>query len=518
MDFNKIGEYLEKIPQFEEFKENEKIKKMIEKYSEGDVYDKFNEIYDRKHRDIVTASSDGELALSDVSEETFLNLLELFFPIEEKVVVSKEILDKEEREALLSIKRDQFKNERKSFMELIPEINEKKEELNSKYKRVINCLGIVKSEYIGKNIYSETVLDEFKSVYSRYSNYRISEEKGEKRDIVSEIEKILSEKFGEREFAFTNSQASAVYLTFDTISKGKKVVMSAGDNIVFEGENFGISDAALKAGADLKIVGYHNQIKSEDYLKEISYDSETAVYGDFIENANSSFDIKRAESFEEIKDKVKTVYIGNRIMTNGLNSKVSKIGIYADSVLAKGFNVYIFDFSKIEGFPAIGVITADKPIMKKIRENPLSEFLKAGETDITLFHLCCNDIKQDRELASLENVEKRNTFFMGKLKYEVGDKAEVEKISGNYLSVTDNCPEEIKIKSELVSVKTNKKTAAEIEKEFRNANPIVLCWLQEDTLIFNLALTEDEDIEYIVKITANKIKKSRYIKKGLDKA
>ena len=518
MDFNKIGEYLEKIPQFEEFRENEKVKSMIGKYSEGDVYDKFNEISERKHRDIVTAQSEGELELIDISKEMFIRVLELTFPIEDS---SRDILEPDEKEALLSMKRELFKSERKSFMEMLPEITEKRKELNSRYKRVINCLGVVKSEYIGKDIYSEEILDEFKAIYSRYTNFRFNEEKGEKRELDSEIEKILKGKFGDREFILTNSAASAAYLLFDTISRGKKVIMGAGDNIAFEDEKCGIADAVLKAGADLKIVGYHNSIKSEDYLKEINYDSETAIYGEFIENSDRKNDLKRAEAFDGIKDKVKTVYIGNRIISgNGISSLMSN-GIYANSVFLKEYNGYILDFSKIEGFPPVGVISADKPIMKKIKDNILSEFVKAGESDRTLFYLCCLEKilsnKIDERKMDIESVEKRNLFFMGKLKYETGDKVEVEKIPGNYLSITDNIPEELKLKTELVSVKINKKTAAEVEKELRNADPIVLCWLNDDTLIFNLALADDSDIEHIVKIAAAKIKKSRYIKKGIDK-
>jgi L-seryl-tRNA(Ser) seleniumtransferase len=525
MDFNKIGEYLEKIPQFEIFREKEQVKKMIEKNSEGDVYDKFNEISEKKHRDIVTADSEEMLESIDISEEMFLKGLKMFFHIEEGYEDREYILEKEEKDAILNSRMGQFPTERKSFTELLPELKEKKEELKGRYKRVVNCLGIVKSEYIGKNIYPETVLEEFKKVYSKYTNYRFSEEKGDKRDITLEIEKILSEKFGEREFFFTNRPSSAAYLVFDTISKGKKVIMSAGDNVVFEGENFGISDAAVKAGAELKIVGYHNSIKTEDYIKEIGYDSETAVYGDFIENTNSSFDVKRAESFEAIKEKVKTVYIGNRVINKNFNNVIlNKKTVSMEEIFSRKFNVYILDLSKLEGFPEIGVISADKPIMKKIKENSLSEFVKAGECDTALFHLCCLDIFSGKEKGSIEKsienieeVEKKNSFFMGKLKYEVGEKAEIEKVSGNYLQLTEHSPEEMKIKSELVSVKTNKKTAAEIEKEFRNTDPIVLCWLQDDTLIFNLALVNEDDIEYIVKIAAGKIKKSRYIKKSIDK-
>lgn len=525
MDFNKIGEYLEKIPQFEKFKENEKVKKIIEKYSEGDVYDKFNEISEKKHRDIVTAESEEILELIDISEEMFFKGIKNFFHIEDEYEDRRDILEKDEKEALLNNRMEQIKFERKSFTELIPEMKEKKEELKGRYKRVINCLGIIKSEYIGKNIYPETVLEEFKKVYSKYTNYKFNEEKGEKRDIALEIEKILSEKFGNREFFLANRPSSAAYLVFDTISKGKKVIMSAGDNVIFEGENFGISDAAVKAGADLKIVGYHNSIKSEDYIKEIGYDSETAVYGDFIENINNFFEGKRAESFESVKEKAKTVYIGNRVINKNFNNFIlNKKTVSIEDIFSREFNVYILDLSKIEGFPEIGLISADKHIMKKIKENPLSEFVKAGETDLTLFHLCCLDIFSGKEKGSIEksienieDTEKKNSFFMGKLKYEVGEKAEIEKIAGNYLQLTEHSPEEMKIKSELVSVKTNKKTAAEIEKELRNSEPIVLCWLQDDTLIFNLALVNEEEIEHIVKITAGKIKKSRYIKKGIDK-
>ena len=203
MDFNKIGEYLDKIPQFEEFRENEKVKKMIEKYSEGDVYDKFNEISEKKHRDIVTAESEDILEAVDISEEMFLNVLGLFFQIEE-IEDRKDILEQDEKDALLNSRMEQFKSERKSFSELLPEFKEKKEEVKGRYKRVLNCLGVIKSDYIGKNIYPETVLEEFKKVHSRYTNYRFNEDKGDKKEITVEIEKILSAKFGEREFFLTN--------------------------------------------------------------------------------------------------------------------------------------------------------------------------------------------------------------------------------------------------------------------------------------------------------------------------
>lgn len=56
-----------------------------------------------------------------------------------------------------------------------------------------------------------------------------------------------------------------------------------------------------------------------------------------------------------------------------------------------------------------------------------------------------------------------------------------------------------------------------IEKELRTGEPVILCWLNEENLIFNLQLVEESDINYISEVVGEKIKKSKQNKKTVDK-
>jgi len=224
MDFNQIKEYLDMIPDIEELKKEPDISALIKRYGVEVVEAKFDEINEKLHKKITTASDETEIEQIGISKNYFI----------EKI---KDILKLENGRVL---------------------------------KRVVNCLGIIKSDYVGNKIYSKSSIEEFARLLSSYNNVQFDEECGEKLSLESEVEKIMKEMFGEREYLFVNNLKGGLFLLFDAVARGRKIVTGVYDNIMIDGT--GISEIATKAGAEFKVVGYSNGISAENYLKEAAYD------------------------------------------------------------------------------------------------------------------------------------------------------------------------------------------------------------------------------------------------------
>ena len=128
------------------------------------------------------------------------------------------------------------------------------------------------------------------------------------------------------------------------------------------------------------------------------------------------------------------------------------------------------------------------------------------------------------DLRGLDLIEKeeirqelKNELFISRVREIAGEKLNYEIIKEKNFQFVDNVREEEKLETEMVSIKLSKKSAAELEKELRTGDPVVVCWLNEENLIFNFQLVEEEDIIYISEIAGEKIKKSKLNKKTVDK-
>ncbi|MDY6952386.1 MAG: L-seryl-tRNA(Sec) selenium transferase, partial [Thermodesulfobacteriota bacterium] len=141
-----------------------------------------------------------------------------------------------------------------------------------KLKRVINATGVVVHTNLGRSLLPEEVARHVAAISSRYSNLEFDLEKGIRGSRYSNVEAILCELSGAEAAMVVNNNAGAVFLSLETLAKGKEVVVSRGE-LVEIGGAFRIPDVMARSGARLKEVGTTNRTHLPDYEGAIGDDT-----------------------------------------------------------------------------------------------------------------------------------------------------------------------------------------------------------------------------------------------------
>ncbi len=460
MDFNLVQAYILKLPEVNDLKITPQVKEIINKYSDEIVEEYLKKIIDRRHKEIISCMSQEELQRLDFSFDFYIECLK------KELVVEK----------------------------------------GRPFKKVINCMGTIYSEYIGERFYSNEVIKNFEDVFKGYNNLELDEEKSQKVEIDAEIRKLFMQFSGEKDFIMTNNIGAALHLVVNTLFNDKKVIMGISDSLYLQ-QGMGFQDIITKAGGNLKTVGYINRIKIEDYLKEIETKEELIIYSDLFENNRNGIGKLSQNDIFQIKDITNTLYITNRVYKNTNSDEIKSIGINFEEILLKNFGLYIFEFSKLAGGPDIGIITGKKQFIDKIRANFMTKILSPSKEIKVLFYFTLKSYLEKRyneiyinKCLSLkeETLKEKNRRFVRNLEREIGKKANINITRANYLFVDDKFSAEYSFERELVYIKPIDRDAAEIEKLLRINDPSILCWLNEGMLIFNLQLVSENEEDIIM--------------------
>jgi len=466
MDFNVAQSYISKIPSLEDLKQTYQIKDLAIKYSTEVVEEYLKKIIDKRHNEIVRAKEEKDVEKLDFSFDYYIEKLK------KELVVEK----------------------------------------GRPIKKVINCLGTVYSKYIGDRFYSKEILENFNKVFGNYNNLELDEEKSSKVELDLEIEKLFSQILGENKFLLVNNMSSAIYLVIDSLYKDSNILMNMRDNFYLS-EGIGFKDIIEQTKANLKMVGYINKVEIEDYKKEITKKEDLIIYTDIFEN-NLNKNKIIPEEIEKLKKIVNSLYLSNKIYLQTNSKKLKDIGESLEEALAKQFDIYILDLSKLAGMPNVGVIIASEKQIKKLKENYMSVISSINKENKVLFYLTLkmyldkkyNNIYINKSFKITEGeLKEKNRRFIRILEREIGDKAEINLIDGSYLSLSDELEEGYSFDTELIYIKTLDKKVEEVEKELRMNDPSVLCWMNEGALLFNLGLVNEEEENIIIEILSKKI-------------
>jgi len=158
------------------------------------------------------------------------------------------------------------------LLQLITQAADKSMEFN--LKRVINATGVVVHTNLGRSLLPESVAQHVAEISSRYSNLEFDLEKGARGSRYSCVEDILCEITGAEAAMVVNNNAGAVFLSLETMAKGKEVIVSRGE-LVEIGGSFRIPDVMARSGAKLVEVGTTNRTHLPDYENAIR--DETAL-------------------------------------------------------------------------------------------------------------------------------------------------------------------------------------------------------------------------------------------------
>ena len=135
--------------------------------------------------------------------------------------------------------------------------NSVNEAMTPNLMRIVNATGVVVHTNLGRSLLAEDAVENLLTIASRYSNLEFDLSKGVRGSRYSIVEDILCEISGAEAAMVVNNNAGAVFLCLETISKGKKVIVSRGE-LVEIGGSFRIPDVMAKSGSILKEVGTTN--------------------------------------------------------------------------------------------------------------------------------------------------------------------------------------------------------------------------------------------------------------------
>ncbi|HAY37920.1 MAG TPA: L-seryl-tRNA(Sec) selenium transferase, partial [Desulfobacteraceae bacterium] len=138
--------------------------------------------------------------------------------------------------------------------------------------RIINATGVVVHTNLGRSLLADDAIENLLTIASRYSNLEFDLSKGARGSRYSIVEDLLCEISGAESAMVVNNNAGAVFLSLETIAKGKKVIVSRGE-LVEIGGSFRIPDVMAKSGGILKEVGTTNRTHLKDYENAIEHDT-----------------------------------------------------------------------------------------------------------------------------------------------------------------------------------------------------------------------------------------------------
>ena len=397
--------------------------------------------------------------------------------------------------------------------------NNVKQAMTSNLKRVVNATGIVVHTNLGRSLLAKDAVENLLTIASRYSNLEFDLSKGKRGSRYSSVEDILCEISGAQAAMVVNNNAGAVFLCLETLSRGKKVIVSRGE-LVEIGGSFRIPDVMAKSGAVLKEVGTTNRTHFPDYENAIEHDT-----GLLLKVHKSNFSVLgfTAEvSLEELVALGTTYQIPvMEDLGSGTFVDFTKYGLLKEPTVqesvAAGVDVVTFSGDKLLGGPQAGIIVGKKDLIDRIKKNPITRVLRIDKLTLAALESTLRHYRNiDREIDSiptlrmitlpLDHIEKR-AKELAKLMENAGD----PRISVCLVDVFSRpgggaFPLQ-KLPSKGVGVKVQGISANAVEKKMRGNDIPIIGRIEEDRFIMDLRTIQDDELPIIINAFENMLRK-----------
>ncbi|MGD9106959.1 MAG: L-seryl-tRNA(Sec) selenium transferase [Desulfobacterales bacterium] len=397
--------------------------------------------------------------------------------------------------------------------------NKVKQAMTSNLKRIVNATGIVVHTNLGRSLLAINAVENLLTIASRYSNLEFDLSKGKRGSRYSSVEDILCEISGAQAAMVVNNNAGAVLLCLETLSRGKKVIVSRGE-LVEIGGSFRIPDVMAKSGAVLKEVGTTNRTHFHDYENAIEHDT-----GLLLKVHKSNFSVVgfTAEvSLEEL------VALGAKYqisvmedLGSGTFVDFTKYGLLKEPTvqesLAAGVDVVTFSGDKLLGGPQAGIIVGKKDLIDRIKKNPITRALRIDKLTLAALEITLRYYRNiDREMDSIPTL-RMITLPLGHIEKRAKELAKlIENADDPRISV---CLVNVfsrpgggafplqKLPSKGVGVKIQGVSANDVEEKMRGNDIPIIGRIEEDRFIMDLRTILDDELPIIKKAFENMLRK-----------
>jgi len=375
--------------------------------------------------------------------------------------------------------------------------------------RLINATGVVVHTNLGRSLLSCDALAQMQTVASRYSNLEFDLSTGKRGTRYSAVETLICEISGAEAAMVVNNNAAAVLLSLDTMAHRKEVIVSRGE-LVEIGGSFRIPDVMAKSGAVLKEVGTTNRTHLSDYQQAIS--DETGL---LLKVHTSNFSIvgfTRAVSLTELAELGAEHHLPvMEDLGSGTFIDFSKYGLMKEPLVqesvAAGIDIVTFSGDKLLGGPQAGLIVGKKPIIDRIKKNPLTRALRIDKLTLAALESTLRAYRDESRAiqniptlqmitASINDIEKK----AGQLKSMVAAKTE-NSIQPDIVAATARAGGGslplLELPSKCVAVRAPGLSAKTLETRLRQHTPPVIVRIEDDRILMDMRTVQADEIEII---------------------
>ncbi len=376
-------------------------------------------------------------------------------------------------------------------------------------KRVINATGVVVHTNLGRSLLPESVARNVAEISSRYSNLEFDLEIGARGSRYSSVADILCEISGAEAAMVVNNNAGAVFLSLETLAKGKEVIVSRGE-LVEIGGSFRIPEVMARSGARLVEVGTTNRTHMSDYEGAIR--DETAL---LLKVHTSNYSMVGFTAEVPLKD---LVALGAKYhlpvmkdLGSGSFVDFSKYGLIKEptvqETVATGADVVTFSGDKMLGGPQAGIIVGRKDALERIKKNPVNRALRIDKMTLAALeatlHLYRDESKAVSAIPTLRMltlppklIANKAKRLRNRLKKQGDDRLEAviidasSRVGGGALPLQE-------LPTRCVGVRIKGFSANRIERIMREAAPPIIGRIENDLFVMDMRTVQDEEIAMI---------------------
>ncbi len=262
-------------------------------------------------------------------------------------------------------------------------------------KRVINATGVVVHTNLGRSALAKEAVASAAQAAGAYSTLEYDLESMQRGSRHSHCESLICTLTGAEAAIAVNNNAAAVLMVLNEFAKGKQAVISRGELIEIGG-SFRIPDIMDFSNAQMIEVGTTNKTHPSDYERAIAPDTamllkvHTSNYRlvGFTESVSAK-ELKRIADAENTRRAQEAPNAEPLLVYEDLGSGMliglPELGDHGEPTVAealRGCDLVSFSGDKLLGGPQAGIIVGAKPLIDRLKKNPLARALRLDKMTI----------------------------------------------------------------------------------------------------------------------------------------
>jgi len=381
-----------------------------------------------------------------------------------------------------------------------------KPRMTPRYRPLINATGVVVHTNLGRSLLPEEAMRAISAAGIRYGNLEFSLETGRRGSRYSLVEELICSLTGAEAALVVNNNAAAVLLVLETLAVGREVVVSRGQ-LVEIGGSFRIPEVMAKSGARLVEVGATNRTHLHDYERAIGED--TAL---LLKVHTSNFRIIGFTSEVPLAELARLAAAHKLPVMEDLGSgsllDLSPHGLKGEptvsEVLRQGADVVTFSGDKMLGGPQAGIIAGRRPLIEKIKRNPLNRALRIDKFTLagleSVLRLYLDEETALRKIPTLRMLTEDQSAIgrrAGRLLRQIGtslaDKCELAKKKVDSRVGGGALPEQA-LPSWGVTMKPLDISVNDLEQRLRLLEVPVIGRIEQERLVLDMRTVQENEI------------------------